>query len=259
MKTINQLEQELREAKLREKWNILQERLLKAKAQFEGKAFGNRKVSLNSLSQYKLDASLNLYFIEGVYISKGYYTSGEHCDSIQSFKDFCANEDRAEIKAYGKSMNVWKCANGVAHFSISKVDCRTHELPSTEISIDTYKTVEKIFNVSLDNLLSSPIKNYPSDDCKTYSATKWLENKGRKLFELTDDEAYLLKDHPFRYGKYLLIDDFSIEILKEMYDIEADQASRDTGFWCYGQYIPPSKISARNRDALNSILSRIIQ
>ncbi len=256
-KTIEQMERELREAKLRERWNKLQELFSKAKTQFEGKAFGNRKISLNSLSQYKIDSSIELCFVDCVYISKGYYTGGEHCDSIQSFEDFCVNADRAEIKACGKSMRVWKCADGTADFSISKLDCRTRDLPSKDIDVDTYKTVEKIFNVSLDNLLLSPIKDYPSYDCNTYSAVKWLISKGRKLFALTDDEAYLLQDHPFRYGKYLLIDDFSIKILKEMRDIEAEQASRDKGFWCYGEYVRPSGISARKRDSLDSILSRI--
>lgn len=256
------MERELREAKMLEKWNELQELFLKAKTQYEGKAFGSRKISLSSLSRYKLNSRIELYFVERVYISKGYYTGGEHCDSIQSFEDFCANADRAEIKAFGKSMMVQKCASGTASFSISKLDCRTSNLSFLklkDIDIDTYKTVEKIFNVSLDNLLLSPIKDYPSQDCKTYSATKWLENKGRKLFELTEEETYLLQDHPFRYGKYLLIDDFTIKILKEMRDIEAEHASRDTGFSCFGQWIRPSGISARKRDLLDSILSRITQ
>lgn len=258
-KTIKQMERELHEAKMRERWNELQELFFKAKTRYEGKAFGNRKISLSSLSRYKLNSGIQLYFVECVYISTGYYTGGGHCDSIQSFEDFCANADRAEIKAFGKSMSVWKSEDGTASFSISKLDCRTSDLLLKDINIDTYKTVEKIFNVSLDNLLLSPIKDYPSYDCKTYSAVKWLENKGRKLFELTEDETYLLQDHPFRYGKYLLIDDFTIKILKEMRDIEAQNASRDTGFSYCGQWIRPSGMSARKMCLLDSILSRITQ
>lgn len=258
-KTIEQMERELREAKMRERWNELQELFFKAKTQYEGKAFGNRKISLSSLSRYKVDSRIEICFVDCVYISNGYYTRGEHCDSIQSFEDFCANADRAEIKAFGKSMRVWKCSNGTASFSISKLDCRTSDLPLKDIDVDTYKTVENIFNVSLDNLLLSPIKDYPLYDCNTYSAVEWLVNKGRKLFELTEDETYLLQDHPFRYGKYLLIDDFTIKILKEMRDIEAERASRDTGFSHCGQWIRPSGISARKTYLLDSILSRITQ
>ena len=259
-KTIERLERELREAKLRAQYNKLLKDLETTKVAYEGKSFGNRRMSYHCICKYKLETEIHVVHIDTVYISTGSYSGDFERDSVKSFEEFCVNKDRAEVRCYGESIIIRKEAHDRVYVSRGKLDCKWKDVfydSSYEITDKVYNQIRTIIDTSLDNIFVADIKEFPDRIYGKEDAVQILKDNGQKLIELDGSEVYVLENHPFLYGKYLLVNEVSrniINVLKKKYE---EEARRDVGMYIYGEYVRPSGIAQKKVDTLTWILERM--
>ena len=92
-KTIQELEEELKEAKLKKQWDDLQVELKKAKDKYLGKAWGSYSLKYDSLDKYKSHTYITAIYIEDVYLGDMSYNVSKTItfDDFNSFLFYFTN------------------------------------------------------------------------------------------------------------------------------------------------------------------------
>lgn len=255
MDTIKELEERLKEEKLKQKWNEIQTKLKETKAKYSGKAFGNKALRLDTISKY----TPNSFHITVAYIKEVVLENIQSIDDLRRNPDY--NYDYG-IKLVGESFSV--CGSNDINSNIScsnNIRWRIKDMMDYcyEIPIEIYNNIKVLINNSIDNVFLTPfkeLKSHWSSSTGGLYCTKFLKENGCKFINLTNDEIYVVRNHPFLYGNELLINDLSKKIIEDWRKEEIENDKRDVGFYCCGEYVKPTGISKRRIEKLNLILGK---
>lgn len=256
-KTIEQMERELRAAKLRQEYDTLLTQFHKAKEEYEGKSFGNRRMTYGCLRKYKLESEVCMHHINNVYISTNSYSS----DVINTFEKFCAYQETACVKCKGESVILRREEDDSIYISVSRLDCEYKQMgydAPYAIKENVYKRVRGLVDSSIERVFIENIQEF-HDRIHTRENPINLLMKyghGARLIELTYDEAHTLENHPFLYGRYLLAIPLSLNIVEGIKSEYEEEAKRDVGYMFQGQYIPPCGIAAKAVKILSNVLEK---
>ena len=254
MDTIRELEERLKEEKLKQKWSEIQTKLKEAKTKYSGKAFGNKSLRFSCLKKYiKSNFYINIVYIKDIILD----------ENIQTIEDLkrCTDYDTNDcIKLTVDSFDAYRGGDGCwSIYTNTDIKWRVRDMMSLpyEISIETYEKVKTLITNSIDLIFVTPIKEieFQSSLAKRNNIELLKEN-GCKIIELTDSEAYEIKDHPFLYGNELLVNDLSKKIIEDWKKEEERLDNLDVGFYCCGEYVRPSGIHKRALENINSILKK---
>lgn len=259
MDTIRELEEKLREAKLKEAWNSLQVRYQNLKTKYLGKAFGSCALGYNNLHKYRNKIFIQIIYIEDMFIS-------DNCinfTKIETFEDYKKyNGEDVSIYYSGEGMNINKGDNGVSlnKYNIvhSKVDPYSFSDCGYEISLEKYESLKKLIGGSIDNVFTLSYKNIGFDSLEKSECEDILKKHGAKLIRLTDSELYTLvsENNPFVYGNNLLVNDMSEEILNDLLKKYKDLDSKDTNYYLWGERISRSGIYEIKIKNIENILKK---
>lgn len=255
MDTIKELEERLKEEKLKQKWNEIQTKLREAITKYSGKAFGNKALRLSTLSKYKSKS----FYITVVYIKE--VVLNENIQTINDLRLYPDNYN-CEITLRGESFSVfYNNENNTNINSSQNSSWRIKDMMDYcyEIPIETYNNIKALINNSIDNVFLTPFKELESHWSSFTGGlycTKFLKENGCKFINLTDDEIYAINNHPFLYGNELLINDMSKKIIEDWKKEEIENDKRDVGFYCCGEYVKPTGISKRRIAKLDLILKK---
>ena len=257
-KTIYELEQELKEAKLKKQWDDLQVDLKKAKDKYLGKAWGSHSLRYDSFDKYKSHTYITAIYVENVYLGED---TSYNVSKTTTFDDFKRSPERYKIILRGISLTLYKTDESV---NISTGNFRellhspyksdlTHQ-----IDINVFTKIKQLVQNSVDLIYTASIKELPIYECPDWKMdeVKSLEKQGCEFIKLNESERYTINRHPFLYGYYLLKNDISKNIIEELKKVAEENNRRDTGYYCCGEWVKPSGIYAREIETYNQILKK---
>lgn len=255
---ITDLQNQLKELKLKKDYDSLIEKYNKLKEKFEGKCFASKGLRIHSLGDYTKLHNLGMTKCTKVCIVNSFYPPTE-C-TINSFEDYKSNayKENLQITISGESIDI-RVHNGDVSLDIrEKNHYQAHNFPMFKYEIDetVYNNIKHIVTQSVNNILSYPVKG-----ASTYlpESTKTAELKkiGYKFVTIDSDEAYILSDHPFVYGNELLVSEASVQILQNLIKEEERLDSLDINTEFAGYPIKRLGVHRRHLDSLYSIIDRV--
>lgn len=246
---IKNLEQQLIDLKLKEKWEQLQNELSKIKEKYLNKYYGSHDFHYSRLKQYK-NNTLSLLHINKIYIGEKY--GDTIIETFEQFKSFY-DKDRLYIICEGESKIISKYSD-TTQVTTSKHKDVAHRITgfNREIDENTYNNINTIVTESIELIFNTPIKNIPKFDYIKSDQVKLLQQYGEKLIDVTPEQANALEKHPFLYpDNKLLVNELSKQIIVDQIEQEkkADALDVDT-FW-HGERI--RRIGNHNR-ILNNLI-----
>ena len=179
-KTIQELEEELKEAKLKKQWDDLQAELKKAKDKYLGKAWGSHSLRFDNFNRYKNHTSISVVYIEEVSLSENCYSN---LSVDITFDEFKRDPGRYKIILRGLSLNLFKSDENVNINTVEFIDTLNNPCkPSLthQVDLDVFKKVKDLVQNSVDLIYTASIKELPiyeRPDWKS-DAVKTLENQG---------------------------------------------------------------------------------
>ncbi len=259
---IAKLEEQLRLEKIKEAKQRILNNYNQVKNTYEGKCFANVSFK-RKLKYYKT----NYYYIQ--YISEVilFDNSRNHKLKITELDQYLETypnnidsivpafyEERVSINSGNYFLQEGN-GTGVSLLNfgfedIGKYEIKKDKFDKIKFEIEqAFKRAEKSF----DNA------NPPIDYLNTKDYLEQLEKCGAPLVTLTQSEAYCLETNnfPFIYGDKVLKSDLSVKIVETYLTEEKRRDSLDTGFYCNGEYIPPSGLHKTQIERLQSILNKL--
>lgn len=246
---IKNLEQQLIDLKVKEKWEQLQNDLSKTKEKYLNKYYSSHKFNYSRLKQYK-NNTLSLLHINKIYIGEIY--GDTVIETFKQFKSFY-DKDRLYIICEGEHKVISKYSN-TTQVTINKLKDVAHRITGfyREIDENTYNNINTIVTESIELIFNTPIKNIPKFGYTESDQVELLQQYGEKLIDVTPEQANALENHPFLYSSNkLLINELSKQIIVDKIEQEkkADALDVDT-FW-HGERI--RRIGNHNR-ILNNLI-----
>lgn len=246
---IKNLEQQLLDLKIKEKWEQLQNDLSKTKEKYLNKYYSSHNFRYSRLKQYK-NNTLSLLHINKIYIGEIY--GDTIIETFEQFKSFY-DKDCLYIICEGEYKVISKHSN-TTQVTISKSKDVAHRITgfNREIDENTYNNINTIVTESIELIFNTPIKNIPKFDYTESDQVKLLQQYGEKLIDITSEQANALAEHPFLYpSNKLLVNELSRQIIIDKIEQEkkADALDVDT-FW-HGERI--RRIGNHNR-ILNNLI-----
>lgn len=227
---IKNLEQQLIDLKVKEKWEQLQNDLSKTKEKYLNKYYSSHDFRYSRLKQYKAN-TLSLLHINKVYIGEIY--GDVIIETFEQFKSFY-DKNRLYIMCEGESKTISKYPDTI-QITIDKSKDVAHRITGFKREIDesVYNNINTIVTESIDLIFNTPIKNIPEFNYAESNQVKLLQGYGEKFIEVTREQANSLENHPFLYpGNKLLVNELSKQIIIDKIEEEkkADALDVDT-FW----------------------------
>lgn len=207
---IKNLEQQLIDLKLKEKWEQLQNDLSKIKEKYLNKYYGSHNFQYSRLKQYKRNV-LSLLHINKVYIGEIY--DDTIIETFEQFKSFY-DKDRLYIICEVESKTISKYSDTI-QVSIGKSKDVAHRITGFDREIDekTYNNINTIITESIDLIFNTPIKNIYQFNYIESDQVKLLKQYGEKLIDVTHEQMNSLAGHPFLYDGKLLVNELSKQII----------------------------------------------
>lgn len=207
---IKNLEQQLIDLKVKEKWEQLQNDLSKAEKKYLNKYYGSHNFHYSRLKQYKRN-TLSLLHINKVYIGEIY--DNTIIETFEQFKSFY-DKNRLYIICEGESKTISKNRDEI-NITMSKTKDVPHRITGFDREIDEniYNNINTIITESIDLIFNTPIKNIPQFDCIESDHIKLLKQYGEKFIDVTNEQIYSLEGHPFLYNGKLLVNELSKQII----------------------------------------------
>ena len=226
---IKNLEQQLIDLKVKEKWEQLQIDLSKTKEKYLNKYYGSHNFRYARLKQYRVN-TLSLLHINKIYIGKLY--DNIIIETFEQFKSYY-DKDNLCIICEGETKNISK--SDTTQITINKSKDVAHRIIGFDREIDEniYNNINTIITESIDLIFNTPIKNIPEFDYVESSQVKLLQQYGEKFIDVTPEQANSLGEHPFLYStNKLLVNELSKQIIVDKIEKEkkADALDVDT-FW----------------------------
>ena len=227
---IKNLEQQLIDLKLKEKWEQLQNDLVKTKEKYLNKYYSSHDFRYSRLKQYKVN-TLSILYINKIYIGELY--GDVIIETFEQFKSFY-DKDCLYIICEGESKMISKYSDTI-QITVNKSKDVAHKITGLKKEIDesVYNNINTIITESIDLIFNTPIKNIPEFNYVESSQVKLLQEYGEKFIEVTHEQANSLENHPFLYsGNKLLVNGLSKQIIvdKIVEEKKADALDVDT-FW----------------------------
>lgn len=227
---IKNLEQQLIDLKVKEKWEQLQNDLSKTKEKYLNKYYGSHNFRHARLKQYRVN-TLSLLHINKIYIGKLY--DNIIIETFEQFKSYY-DKDNLYIICEGETKTISKYSD-TTQITIDKSKDVAHRIIGFDREIDEniYNNINTIITESIDLIFNTPIKNVPEFDYAESSQVKLLQQYGEKFIDVTPEQANSLGEHPFLYSaNKLLVNELSKQIIVDKIEQEkkADALDVDT-FW----------------------------
>jgi hypothetical protein len=251
---VQELEKQLQEAKRKEAWENLQTEYKKESNKYKGQAYGSCALRYHNIDKYFHD-----YLQIGIQYFQDVYIAGPGEIIINTYEDYIKHFPAVSIHYKIEEINIFKNSTSLdIRFGIYDL-----KKPETglkyKIDLETYKNLKNIMSSKIDGIFQESIKHTKFSEIGTYSNEDILRKQGCKLIELFDDELYLItsENHPFVYGRNLLITDLSINIMKDMLKEFQKQDALDKDEYFYGERIKRTGVYERKIKILEGLLGRI--
>lgn len=207
---IKNLEQQLIDLKVKEKWEQLQNDLSKTKEKYLNKYYGSHNFQYSRLKQYKCN-TLSLLHINKVYIGEIY--DNTIIETFEQFKSFY-DKNRLYIICEGESKTISKYSDTI-RIETNKSKDVAHKITGFDREIDekTYNNINTIITESIDLIFNTPIKNIYQFNYIESDQVKLLKQYGEKLIDVTHEQMNSLAGHPFLYDGKLLVNELSKQII----------------------------------------------
>lgn len=252
---IKNLEQQLIDLKVKEKWEQLQNDLSRTKEKYLNKYYSSHDFRYSRLKQYKAN-TLSLLHINKVYIGEIY--GNTIIETFEQFKSFY-NKTRLYIICEGESKTISKYPD-TTHITIGKSRDVAYRITGFKKEIDesTYNNINTIINESIDLIFNTPIKNIPKFDYVENNQVKLLQQYGEKFIDLTPEQAHSLEGHPFLYpDDKLLVNELSKQIIIDKIEEEKKADALDVDTVWYGERIKRIGNHGRILNNLIEVLNKI--
>ena len=255
---ITDLQNQLKELKLKEDYDNLIQKYNELKNKFEGKCFASKGLRIHTLGDYSKLHNLGLTKCTKICIEDGYCPPTEY--TINSFEDYKVINYKEDLRISIICNNIdIHVTNGDVSVDIrEKTHYQAHNFPMFKYEIDetVYNNIKHIVTQSVDNILSYPVKG--AYTCLPSSTkTEELKKLGYEFVTIDSDEAYILNSHPFVYGNELLVSEASVQILQNLIKKEERLNSLDCDTIFAGYSIRRSGVHRRHLDRLYSIIDRV--
>lgn len=256
MNEIEQLETQIKELKLKQGYSNLIESFNKTKETFFGKCFASKGLKYSTIGKYTKLNNLTLNRITNVYFGDKY----NHFE-ITSFEDYknkiqCCGELKIVVEAEEIYIS---CVDDKYHFNITKSKDYPHLIKGFcyEIPQHVYDNLKNIISNSIDSILCEPIKEIKNVEYQTCGRVKHLEKYGCKFIQISPDEEYVLDEHPFKYCDRLLVNDLSIQIVKDIMAEEMKWDANDQDRYFCGARIRRVGNHGKRVNMLSDILKKM--
>lgn len=226
---IKKLEQEIKDLKVKEKWEQLQKDLDNTKEKYLNKYYASHNFRYSRLKQYSCN-TLSLLHIVKLYIGELY--GNVIIENFEQFKNFY-DKDSLYVICEGERKTISK--SNTTQITISKIRDVAHRIVGFNREIDekTYNNINTIISESIDLIFNTPIKNIHQFNYIESDQVKLLQQYGERLIDVSPEQVNSLKSHPFLYpGNKLLVNELSKQIIvdKIKKEREADALDVDRYF-----------------------------
>lgn len=252
---IKNLEQQLIDLKIKEKWEQLQNDLFKNKEKYLNKYYGSHNFCHTRLKQYRIN-NLSLLHINKIYIGRLY--DNIIIETFEQFKSYY-DKDCLCIICEGELKTISKHSD-VTQITISKSKDVAHRITgfNREINENIYNNINTIITESIDLIFNTPIKNIPKFDYAESNQVKLLQQYGEKFIDVTPEQAYSLEGHPFLYSpNKLLVNELSKQIIINQIKQEREADALDIDTIWHGERIRRIGNHGRILNNLMEVLSKI--
>ena len=255
---ITDLQNQLKELKLKKDYDSLIEKYNELKEKFEGKCFASKGLRIHTLEDYSKLHNLGMFKCTKVCILDSFCSPTEYTiNSLEDYKSITYKED-LQISISGESIDIHVHNGDVSLYIREKNHYQAHNFPMFKYEIDetVYNNIKHIVTQSVNNILSYPVKG-----AYTYlpgtTKTAELKKLGYKFITINSDEAYVLSTHPFVYGNELLVSEASVQILQNLIKEEERLDRLDINTQFAGYPIKRLGVHRRHLDSLYSIIDRV--
>ena len=254
--TIQELEKQLQEAKQKEAWEELSKECKKMCDLYKGKAYGSCALRYNNINKYFHDhLCISIQYFQDIYIS------GPNPDKIKisTFDDYKKFSPYVGIRYETEEITIFKNSTTIdihsAKYDLKKPDTGL----KYTIDLKVYQNLKNIMSSKIDSIFQESLHHINFSDIGTYLNEEILKKQGCRLIELSNEELYLLtsENHPFIYGKNLLVIDISIDILKNMLKDFQKGDAMDKDMYICGEHIRRSGFYEGKIETIKTLLGRI--